>query len=394
MLISYHLLILAALLAALGSIFINLLFFRGLRTARPPEPHDAPLVSILVPARNEERCIGECIRSLTGQDYPFFEVIVLDDQSTDNTATILRGLGVSQTGSISRLIRGRPVPEGWTGKNWACHQLAQAARGQYLLFVDADTTHEVGMLSALIAHARNTRADLLSAWPRLTTVTLGEQLVIPMILLLGFIHYPHWLTVTVQKWPGLVRSVPRKYLRLLGAANGQSLLFTRAAYDRIGGHEAVRNHLVEDVALGREVAGRIGEGMRLINCEALDFSRCRMYYSLPEVWSGFTKNLRAAFEGSLGGFLIAGGLQFCCYLLPFFFLLLGGGSPLVVLQVAAIYAARVVLTARFQTSWLGCFLHPAGHLLSLGIGLNSWVRSTTTGVTWKGRTYKVSLGDR
>ncbi|MEO7318862.1 MAG: hypothetical protein ABIZ56_07735, partial [Chthoniobacteraceae bacterium] len=115
-----------------------------------------------------------------------------------------------------------------------------------------------------------------------------------------------------------------------------------------------------------------------------------MYRSVGEVWEGFTKNLRAAFEESLAGFLFIGTTQMCCFLAPFAMLFLPvAGKGFVVAEVALIYLIRIILTARFRTSWLGCALHPVGHALALAIGVNSWRRSAGSGVTWKGRRYAV-----
>ena len=150
-------------------------------------------VSATVICKNEAHNIEACVRSLLAQDYPFFEVIVLDDNSEDDTAKIVQGLGLSETGTISRMLRGTPLPQGWTGKGWACHQLAQEARGQFFFFTDADTEHEPGALSALVAYAQKHRADLVSAWPRLMTKSLGEKLVVPMVIFAAMTMYPHWL---------------------------------------------------------------------------------------------------------------------------------------------------------------------------------------------------------
>jgi chlorobactene glucosyltransferase len=388
--IAYHLFILAGLLLALVGVIANVANFGGLREVVPPADDDAPLVSILVPARNEARCIGPCVSSLLAQDYPNFELIMLDDHSEDGTGEIARRLGLGEMGD-RRVIAGEALPAGWTGKGWACHQLSRAAKGHYLFFTDADTTHAPGTVSAAVAKAREDRADLLSAWPRLITETWSEKLVVPMVVFLGMVIYPHWLVVLLQRLPSVAARLPDRERRLLGAANGQFIFFTRAAYDRIGGHAAIRDHLVEDVALGRAVAARMGEGMRFLNCDALQFSTCRMYESFPQVWEGFTKNTRAAFEESLAGFFLIGGIQLCGFLLPFVLVFVPGPAQwLVVLQIAVIYLIRVVLTVRFRTSWMGCILHPVGVLLSLAIGLNSWRKLATKGVTWKGRVYQSS----
>jgi chlorobactene glucosyltransferase len=387
----YHLIVLLALFTALAATLANLSCFSGLREARP-DP-SGPLVSILIPARNEARNIEVCLRSLLSQDHPYCEVVMLDDHSQDATAQIARGLGLSETGSVARLLHGQPLPEGWTGKAWACHQLARAARGEYLFFTDADTTHAHGTVTALLACAKERRADLVSAWPRLVTITWSEKLVLPMLLLLAMMLYPHWLALLLQRFPAVARRLPRKWVRMCGAANGQSIFFRRVAYDRIGGHEAVRDHLVEDVALGRAVAAEIGDGMRLFNCDALRFSTCRMYQSFWEVWEGFTKNIRAAFEGSLAGYLFVAVTQIFCFLLPCVAVLFPvSHRALIVKEVALISLIRLILTVRFRTSWVSWVFHPFGHAIALAIGLNSWRKMNAGGVTWKGRTYQHSAG--
>jgi chlorobactene glucosyltransferase len=387
----YQALVLACLVFFLVTVVANLAYFDGLRPAPAPAPEQAPLISVLVPARNEARNIAPCVRSLLSQDYPNFELIVLDDHSEDGTAELIRELGVSESTTPHRLLKGDPLPAGWTGKGWACHQLAGAARGQFLFFTDADTEHAPGTLSALLAYAERRRADLLSAWPRLVTCTWGECLVIPMILFLGLGMYPHWLLLFLQERPYIAARLPASFRRMLGAANGQSMFFRRSAYEKIGGHASLSDHLVEDVALGRAVASRMGEGMRLFNCDALQFSTCRMYRSFPEVWEGFTKNMRAAFEDSLGGFLGLGTLHAIAFFLPFFLFALGGPwSVLAIGQIAVIVCIRVLLTLRFRTSWWSAICHPLSEALLMAIGLNSWRRMATKGVTWKGRTYQSS----
>ncbi|EDY21285.1 glycosyl transferase family 2 [Chthoniobacter flavus Ellin428] len=390
----YHVLVLAGLLFALGMVIANLACFRGLHAVKEPSAEEAPLVSILVPTRNEALNIEACVGSLLEQDYPRFELIVLDDHSEDGTGEIVRRLGLQESGD-RRVISGEPLPAGWTGKGWACHQLSLAARGEFLFFTDADTTHGPGTVAASLAAASEYRADLLSAWPRLVTVTLGEKLIIPMILLLGMSLYPHWLVLLLQKFPRVAKYLPAVVRKGLGAANGQFMFFTRAGYDRIGGHAGLHDHLVEDVALGRAVTERMGEGMRLLNCESLDFSTCRMYRSFGETWEGFTKNMRAAFEDSLAGFLFIGITHCCCFLLPFVLVFTAHSVSvwlLVIAQILTIGLIRLILTARFRTSWLGFLLHPVGEVLALSIGLNSWRRMASTGVQWKGRVYQSSRG--
>lgn len=393
-LLAYHLAVSFFLLLVALNIALNWRVFVAPRPRRFDSAGSAPLVSALVPARNEARRITPCLQSLARQDYPNYEILVLDDHSEDRTADVVLDLGFTRekTGQ-RRLLEGRPLPEGWTGKSWACHQLAAAARGEYLLFTDADTVHDPAALGAFVGHASDNDAALLSAWPRQVTHTWSERAVIPLVYVLLLGALPHYLLCRLQRRPGYARGASKQTLETLGAANGQYILFRRDAYEIIGGHAAVRDHLVEDVALGRLVAARTGEGLRLINCDGSRLVSCRMYTSFAEVWEGFTKNLRAAFAESSVSFWLFGALQAGGLLLPFVFVCLPGVNGrwwwLPVAQVAWIYALRLALAARFRTSWLGALLHPVGQALSLLIGLNSWRLSTQKGVTWKGRTYRM-----
>ncbi len=388
----YHWFIVGSLLLILANILANLRVFEGLRPAEPPE--NPPPVSILVPARNEERSIGECVGSLLRQDYPNCEVIVLDDHSGDATGTIVGQIFAdaikARPNLVVRLMRGEPLPEGWTGKNWACHQLSQAARGEFLFFTDADTAHAPGTVSAAVGYALKNRAGLVSAWPRLLTITPGEKLIVPVIVLIGLSFCPLWLQRWIQMKPE--RAAGRD-VRGLGVANGQFMFFSRRTYARIGGHEAVRAHVVEDVTLGREVAALMPEGERLFNCEALGFSTVRMYRSFAETWEGFTKNMRAVFDDRGMTFWLFGCFQAACFFWPFVAIFFAPSSLrwVIGMQIALIFLIRFLLAARFRTSWLGALLHPLGVLLLMLIGLNSWRLSHGRGVVWKGRTYKPEI---
>lgn len=385
--LAYHLVILGLLLGVTIGLGLNLLAFRSLRPARR-QRESAPRISVLIPARDEEERLPVLLRSLLAQEYPNYEVIVLDDNSTDRTSGEARQLGFTPMGSDLRLVRGKPLEPGWVGKCWACHQLSELATGDYLLFTDADTEHAPGVLAAAVEMAEDTGADLLSAWPRLVTRTWSEHLIIPLIHLLAVAFYPHMLMRWLSRRPWLVRKLSRARLRSLGAANGQFLFFRRESYDRIGGHVGVKDHLVEDVALGRAVAERMGDGMRLVNCDASAISQCRMYRTFDEVWEGFTKNLRAAFETSLSGFILMGAMQTCAFLLPFIFILLPlPGRDLLAGQIGLILIIRAALTLRLRTSWWSVIGHPAGLTLALLIAVNSWRRLSGLGVTWKGRSY-------
>ncbi len=383
----FHAFVGATLLFVWLNSLATLLLVRRLRPAAAPG--EAPFVSILVPARNEARRIGPCLRSLAAQHYPRFEVLLLDDQSDDGTGALAQEIGFGETGD-RRILRGQPLPEGWTGKAWACHQLAQAAAGDYLLFTDADTVHHPASLTAALAEARRSGASLLSLWPRQITLSLGEKAVVPLLYLAAAGLVPHFLLAAGQRFPQCAARLPRNFLRQYGIANGQFLLFRRADYFALGGHAAVRNHLVEDVALARRTAARTADGFRLVNADGTLLVQCRMYENFRELWLGFTKNCRAVFETSLASFLLAGVLQVAVFLAPFALLLVPGGARgLAFSEVLAIYGLRFLYTARYRGSFLGALLHPLGEIISLGIALNSWRRSAGAGVEWKGRVYQV-----
>jgi len=382
----------------LGLCFLHcLLNMRLLRRLKPlsrdvVDSASAQDVSILVPARNEECRIRACLTSLVAQEPPVREIILLDDLSGDRTAEIARALGFSEElGSRLRLIHGAELPEGWVGKNWACHQLSEAAdpRSTHLLFTDADTIHSPGCVSAALDHALAVRADLLSLWPDQITGTWSEKLVIPLgyLLFMAFQPFPFlsWLQAKperVARW-----GIPKERLAMIGAANGQFLLFRREAYRSLGGHEALKDHLVEDVAFGRRVASRTGEGMRLVNADGIDLLRCRMYSGLAELWEGFSKNLRPVFEESHLSFMLFGVVIGGLFLLPFCLLPEAGLAPFVGIAVVLVMGMRLLLTLRFRTSWLGFIAHPFGVALALLIALNSWRLCLRRGIVWKGRVY-------
>ena len=382
----------------LGLCFLHgLLNMRLLRRLKPlsrdvVDSASAQDVTILVPARNEECRIRACLTSLVAQEPPVREIILLDDRSGDRTAEIARDLGFrEEPGSRLRLIRGAELPEGWVGKNWACHQLSEAAdpRSPHLLFTDADTIHSPGCVSAALDHALAVRADLLSLWPDQITGTWSEKLVIPLgyLLFMAFQPFPFlsWLQAKperVARW-----GIPKERLAMIGAANGQFLLFRREAYRSLGGHEALKDHLVEDVAFGRRVASRTGEGMRLVNADGIDLLRCRMYSGLAELWEGFSKNLRPVFEESHLSFMLFGVVIGGLFLLPFCLLPEAGLAPFVGIAVVLVMGMRLLLTLRFRTSWFGFIAHPFGVALALLIALNSWRLCLRRGIVWKGRVY-------
>lgn len=367
----FHILVLGSLGLLLFNYLLNLKTFRFPRIANPRVP--LPKISVLVPARNEELRIRPCLETLADSDYPNPEILVLDDHSSDGTAELV--LQFSRKNPGIRLLKGKELPPGWTGKAWACHQLAQAAKGDYLLFVDADTRFSKVTLTQAVRLAAQNKADLLSLWPYLEAKSWSEHLVIPFVHLFILLFLPHWLGG---------RSAS------LGAANGQFLLFRREAYEKIGGHTAVAGHLVEDIALARKLRA---SGFRVLNRDgthpghAIALVRCRMYDNFRDLWQGFTKNLYPAFDGRWGAFVLFQGFQFAVLLGPFLLLLFFPRDPILWIEIAIILSLRLAMAHRFRQSGFGAVLHPFGQALVLAIAANSWLQTVRRRLPWRGRHY-------
>lgn len=349
---------------------INILAFRTV--CRDMRPRSTPGVSVLLPARNEENNIGLCLATLAEQDYPDYEILVLNDNSEDSTASIVAEW--QEHDARVRLLHGAPLPRGWVGKNFACHQLAQAARGELLLFTDADTIHSPQTLSAAVAEMERSKADLLTMIPQQVMAGFWEKLILPMLYFSSMCFLPFPLV-------GATRS-PK-----LAMANGQFMLFKRSAYEAIGGHDAVRTALVEDVWLSRLIKKH---GYRLSVVDGKDVLSCRMYTSFSGIWEGFSKNLFPGFRYSLGMLLAVVLFNAATSVGPFAVLVLGDQemfSP-AGLQVALLLAIRVGLAVRFNMSVLYSLLHPLAMIFLIAIALNSSrLVLLGGGSRWKGRSY-------
>jgi glycosyltransferase involved in cell wall biosynthesis len=232
-----------------------------------------PAVSVIVPARNEEASLGACLASLAAQTGVDFEVIVVDDGSTDRTRAIAMSFPIVQVDEPG------PLPSGWTGKNNAVTAGAEHARGEWLLFTDADTVHRPGSLARALAEAQEHHADLLSYSPEQQVHGFWEKAVMPVIF-----------AELARKYPP---SKVSDFSSHMAAANGQYLLISRVVYDEIGGHAAVADSLLEDVALARKVRD---SGHRIRFRYGGDAVRTRMYQSFAQLREGWTKNLSLLFS--------------------------------------------------------------------------------------------------
>jgi len=331
-----------------------------------------PRVSVLVPARNEEKNIKACVESLLAQNYPDFEVLVLDDNSTDQTHVILEN--ISQRDARLKIFQGKPLPSGWLGKHWACHQLAQKATGKLLLFTDADTRHAPNTLcdsaSALLAQ----HADLVTAFPREEMVTWGERFTVPI---LGFSIFCFFPMLLAEKF----------HLPAFSVTIGQFMLFRRSAFDAIGGYEAIRAHPVDDMVLGRNI---ITHGLHWKFMDATRHVSCRMYHNFSDAMNGFTKNIFAVFNHHILLYCIGWLWIAVSFVVPAFVLFNSFTSsnfskPIALAAVIEALLMIGLAYRRFRFPAYLVLLYPFSLLIFTWIAFRSLVYSFMGYGTWKGR---------
>jgi len=374
----YQLAVLISLLVFFLILLKNLFDFKSLPKI---QPKSFPKVSILVPARNEEKNIGQCIKSLLNQNYPNFEVLVLNDHSEDRTGDILQAL--KQENSNLKVLLGHELPEGWLGKCWACHQLSENASGELLLFTDADTIHTSESLVRSVSALQSNHADLITLIPFQQLKSFWERVIVPLIHFSVLCYLP-------------IKNVWNKKNLAFVFANGQFMLFTKEIYKKIGGHESVKNALVEDVWLCKAVKKAGGKPMPFRGVEEMS---CRMYHNLNDAYEGFSKNLFPGLGYSLIGITIICILSFLFYIAPIGFIVYAlifnqitlalFFLPLFHLILAVLL--RLIIALWFKLSIFESLLHALSMLMFILIAINSvrWIKFGK-GALWKGRRYNFS----
>jgi glycosyltransferase involved in cell wall biosynthesis len=322
-----------------------------------------PTVSVIIPARNEEVCLADCLQSLVAQSGVAFEIFVVDDHSTDRTHEIAKSFPRAQV----RVIEAGPLPAGWTGKNNAVATGARQARGEWLLFTDADTVHLPGSLARAVAEAQEHNVELLSYSPEQIAVTFWEMATLPVVF-----------AELARQYPPSIVSDP---ISPIAAANGQFILILREAYEAVGGHAAVAGDILEDVALARAVK-RSARKIRFRY--APDAVRTRMYRNYRQLRDGWTKNLALLFPGP--GRLAAKTLTL--WIIPWVTLPLAFAHYwwIVICVISLIYLVARVGRANFNrgTELLGALF---GMPMFSYLLLRSKRAHARGIVPWKGRTY-------
>ncbi|WP_428327469.1 glycosyltransferase [Mucilaginibacter sp.] len=322
------------------------------------------LVSILIPARNEQHNILNLLQSIQMQDYENYEVIVYDDLSTDDTYTICEAF--AKTHLRIKVIKGEELPAGWTGKNYACYQLAKQAKGKYFLFIDADTTVNNNLINSAVYRMQLHKLSLLSLFCNQQMLTFGEQTTVPML------HYM------------LLNLLPLRLVYLsknasIATACGQFMLFDAATYRQKQWHLQVKEKVVEDAEIMKLVKAKALNGEVLL---ANGMISCRMYKSYTEAVSGFSKNLFAVFNYNALSLLL--------------YILIVIGGPMIVIMTLnfnlIFFMSGLILLTRVmvslssgQNAWYNVVLHPLQMFNLVIIAFSSIQRHLAKTNLWKGR---------
>jgi Glycosyltransferases, probably involved in cell wall biogenesis len=344
-----------------------------------------PLISVLIPARNEAGNISRCLKSLLKQDYPNLEIIVLDDNSTDGTSREVEVM--AQKDNRVRLVEGAPLADGWIGKNFASHQLAKYAKGEYFIFTDADTLHFPKTVSSAFGALITTKVDALSIYPRQIMVTFAERMTVPIIntALQCFIPF---ILIKKSKSP------------LFSTALGQFMMFKREAYEKIGGYESIKGNMVDDIQISKRVKKA---GYKFMIFDGRNAIYCRMYKNLKGVITGLAKSIYPAFNGNVLALFSFTGVLTATLLVPFILLPLGAFLldwpaaiiRLMIFQIIIVLAIKTIFAIRYKQRMLDILLAPVSMaIIDALIFLSFFQAKYGEGLLWKGRVYDVSVNDK
>ena len=349
------------LLVRLGVVVSNLL---GRQWLRDLTTDVLPFVSILIPARNEEKVIGKLLDSVTHQDYPALEVIVYDDDSTDATSLIVEDR-VKRDTRFS-MVRGGPLPEGWLGKNHACHQLALRAKGDYFLFLDADVEIGPRLIQNALAHLTHNNLKLFSIFPQQIMRSWGERITVPVM--------NHILLTLLPL--ALIKNDRRASL---SAANGQFMLFDGTVYRDQWFHKQLKDQVVEDIMIMRHLKKK---GFRVHTLLSNGQIRCRMYESFHEAIRGFSRNVIDYFGGNVLAMILYTIFSVFGFIFVFF------GLPLwyfICYILANILMTAFVSWLSRQSVFLNLLLLPVQKITFILMGTRAIMNKIAGNSDWKGR---------
>ncbi len=323
------------------------------------------LISILIPARNEEQNISKLLNSLVSQKNYNIEILVLDDNSSDGTYQVIYDF--SSKYNNLKAIKGKPLPEGWLGKNWACHQLSEIAKGDILLFIDSDVILHQEAIPTLLANFYEFKLDALSVFPTQIMNSFGEKLVVPLM---------NWILLSMLP----LFLVRKSKFQSFVAANGQLFLFSKEAYNKIGGHQSVRNNPVEDMELARNLKKN---GLKIATFLGGELVKCNMYDGFLSSIQGFSKNFYKGFNINWLLFLLFVLLISIINLIPFFLVF---SNVLNIIIIILIILNRIILSyLSKQNIFTNLLFHIPQFIVFLLIGIISVYKTKFGKNVWKGR---------
>ena len=336
------------------------------------------LVSILIPARNEADVIESTIKSIINQSYQNYELIILDDNSSDTTESIIQKHAKSNP--KIELINGLSLPEGWLGKNWACHQLSEKAEGEYILFIDADTNLDKFILEDSVIALQKEKIDLLSLVPGRDTKLIADHAMKKIISWFIVCWLPMKLAIKLNA-------------PFLSATFGQFMLFKKSSFNDIGGFEAIKDNPVDDFQLGRNIKKNLFKWMLY---DAAFRITTRTYNTNKDLISGYSKNIFPAVGYSISIFVVI-------FLILISFVL-GSTIPIILFALGILQNQQLILlcicllillfiswgivTIRFKYSIFTPFSFPLLISLILLLALRSFIDNVFYSSTWKGRSYR------
>lgn len=324
-----------------------------------------PFISVLIPARNEEQNISTCLNHLISSTYNNLEIIVLDDASTDRTSNVVSE--IKSNYSNINLIVGKPIPSGWLGKNWACYQLAQEAKGKLFLFLDADVQVSSDSISSAVQIFLEKKVKMLSVFPTQKIKSFGEWLVVPLM---------DWLLLTFLP----LKKIYTSSASSLAAANGQFMLFECETYFKMGGHQAVRHQIVEDMALVKFLKAA---GLKVITLLGNDLVKCRMYNNLSTAIDGYTKNFYPGFNLPSITFIVLLLMTFLIFISPMVIVF----YDRIMLLILVIILLQIIFVSMLskQNMFLKILFFTPQLLLLIIIGIKSVISLKRKSVVWKDR---------
>ncbi len=365
------------IVAVIISLTLNIVYLVRLQPLVKPISNPPPL-SVCVPARNEERGVEACLNSLLNQNYPNFEVIAIDDHSTDRTGDIMRHL--AQENSRLKVLKAADLPEGWLGKPFALHQAFKVTRGEYLLFTDADPVFKPTALNTAVHVMRERDLDVLTLMPKAEFGSFWERAVQPVIF--GFI-------ASLTRFKNVNDPDHRSAMGF-----GAFLMFRRSAYEKIGGHEAGKSDVLEDVLIAKRAKGA---GLKLFVADAKQLFSIRMYFGLKEIWFGWEKNMFLAMKKSVlkatCNVAVVLGFVFTPYIILAINIFEQIGwlwIGMAVVGVVLVSAAAYKTCDEMELNRNNAVLFPMGALVMAAIMANSMFHTLVRKKTkWRGRVYSV-----